>query len=59
MEEITIVRRRTRIWPILIALVVLALIVLAVFWLMGTPPATDVGSNEFIELGRRSMNGLT
>jgi peptidoglycan/LPS O-acetylase OafA/YrhL len=59
MQEITIVRRRTRIWPILIALLVLALIVLAVLWLMGSQPVTDVSRNELIELGRRSTSGIT
>jgi uncharacterized membrane protein YcaP (DUF421 family) len=59
MQEITIVRRRTRLWPILIALLVLALIVLAVLWLMGSQPVTEVSWNELIELGRRSTNGIT
>jgi hypothetical protein len=38
MEEIAIVKKRSRVWPILIALVVLALITAAVFF------ATDGGS---------------
>jgi hypothetical protein len=35
MEELTIVRKRTRVWPILLTLVVLALIAIAIFYAMG------------------------
>jgi hypothetical protein len=59
MEEITIVRKRSRLWPILIALIVLAAIVLAALWLMGREPAADFGWNGFIEIGRRIQSGTT
>ena len=35
MHEITIVKRRTRVWPIVLALLVLALIIVAALWLTG------------------------
>jgi hypothetical protein len=56
MEEITIVKRRSAVWPILITLFLLALIVLAAVWMMGDRPV-DVSFNQVIELGRRSTSG--
>ena len=35
MEEISIVKRRTRIWPVVLLLIVIALVVLAVLWMAG------------------------
>ena len=35
MEEISIVKRRTRIWPIVLLLILIALVVLAVLWMAG------------------------
>ena len=44
MEELTIVRKRTRVWPILLALIVLALIAVAIFYAMGgRAPVDDFG----------------
>ena len=61
MEEITVVRRRSRVWPLLLTLLLVAVIVLAALWLMGTQPV-DVGWNELNELTqleRRSSIGIT
>jgi peptidoglycan/LPS O-acetylase OafA/YrhL len=35
MEEIAVVRRRTRIWPIVLLLLLVALAVLAFLWMTG------------------------
>ena len=35
MEEISVVRRRTRIWPVVLLLILIALVVLAVLWMAG------------------------
>lgn len=57
MEEISIVKRRSRVWPILITLFLLALIVLAAVWMMGDRPV-DVSYDQPIEL-ERSASGTT
>jgi hypothetical protein len=42
MDEVQIIKRRTHIWPIVIALIVLALVIAyALFWSGG--PAAQVG----------------
>jgi hypothetical protein len=56
MEEITIVKRRSRVWPILVTLFLVALIVLAALWMMGDRPV-NVSWDQLIELGRRSTDG--
>jgi hypothetical protein len=56
MEEIAIVRKRSRVWMALLVILLLAVIVLAVLWLTGDA-RTDVGWNGIIEFGRRSING--
>ena len=56
MEEITIVRKRSHIWTALLVILVLAVILLAAVWFMGSV-RTDVGWNEIIEFGRRNING--
>jgi hypothetical protein len=38
MDEITIVRRRTRVMPIVLMLIVVALLVLAGLWMLGMLP---------------------
>lgn len=53
MEEITIVRRRSRLWPILFVLILLALAVLAALWLLGGPAPVDFGFNQFVELASK------
>lgn len=35
MEEIAIVKRRTRIWPVVLLVILIALVVLAVLWMAG------------------------
>ena len=57
MEEITIVRKRSHVWTALLVILLLAVILLAVLWLMGSDVRTDVGWNEIIEFGRRNING--
>ena len=42
MHEITVVKRRTRVWPILLTLLLLAFVVLAILWVMGY---MDVGAS--------------
>lgn len=44
MEEISIVKRRTRIWPVVLLLILIALVVLAVLWMAGyfQPAVVDV-----------------
>ena len=44
MEEISVVKRRTRIWPVVLLLILIALVVLAVLWMAGyfQPAVLDV-----------------
>jgi hypothetical protein len=44
MEEIAVVKRRTRIWPVVLLLILIALVVLAVLWMAGyfQPAVVDV-----------------
>ena len=35
MKEISIVKRRTRFWPVVLLLILIALVVLAVLWMAG------------------------
>lgn len=58
MEEISVVRKRSRLWPAVLAILLIAAIVLIALWLMGSnPTTTDVNFNEMFELGRRSTSG--
>jgi hypothetical protein len=57
MEEIAIVRKRSSVWTVVLLLLLLAVIALAVLWLVGGEPRSNVGWNEVIEFGRRSING--
>ncbi len=41
MNEITIVRRRARVLPILLTLLVVALLILAGLWMLGMLPAIE------------------
>jgi len=45
MDHIAIVKRRSRLWPVVIALVVIALVALAAIWMMGdrSPAALRFG----------------
>jgi hypothetical protein len=40
MEQITIVRKRNRVWPLVLAVLVVALIVVAALYLIGSTPET-------------------
>jgi len=44
MEDISIVKRRTRIWPVVLLLILIALVVVAVLWMAGyfQPAVVDV-----------------
>jgi hypothetical protein len=44
MEEISVVKRRTRLWPVVLLLILIALVVLAVLWMAGyfQPAVVDV-----------------
>jgi hypothetical protein len=57
MEEITIVRKRSQVWMALLVILLIAAIVLAVLWLMGGDPRTDIGWNELNQFGRETING--
>lgn len=57
MEEIAIVRKRSQVWTALLIILLLAAIVLAVLWFMGSEVRTDIGWNGLIEVGRESING--
>jgi ABC-type transporter Mla subunit MlaD len=57
MEEIAIVRKRSSVWTVVLLLLLLAVIALAVLWLAGGEGRSDIGWNEVIELGRRTING--
>ena len=43
MEQLPIVRRHVRIWPILLTLLVIAMLVAAAFYVIGDGTVTDVG----------------
>jgi hypothetical protein len=51
MDEVRIVKHRTHIWPVIIALVVLAIVIAYVFFAMNGP-ANEVGWNELRPDGR-------
>jgi len=57
MEEIAIVRKRSHVWTALLIILLLAAIVLAVLWFMGSDVRTDIGWNGLIEVGRGNING--
>jgi hypothetical protein len=59
MEEIAIVRKRSRLGPILLAILLLAVIVLAAIWLLaGNQSAADIGSIDIINFIRRDARGI-
>lgn len=41
MQEIAVVKRRSRLWPILLAVLVVAVVLLLAFWFLGTPGALE------------------
>ena len=63
MEELTIVRKRSRVWPMLIALLVLVLIAAAVFYVMGGTAAVDEfgrapGGGTWLPLTTGGIDGI-
>ena len=48
MNEITIVKRRARVLPILLTLLVVALLVLAGLWMFGMLPVIDVAQIDVL-----------
>jgi hypothetical protein len=48
MEEITIVKRRSRLFPLLLLLIVIALAVAAALWFMNQPRADEFGINGVV-----------
>ena len=58
MEEIAIVRRRSRVVPILIALLVLAAIVVAVLYVIGTGGVLSVGLTIGADPSGSSVGGI-
>lgn len=59
MDEITIVKRETRLLPILLTLLVVAILVLAGLWLLGmlpgVPPVT-IDVRQVVEAGSRYLS---
>jgi hypothetical protein len=43
MQEIPVVRRRSRLWPIVLVVVVLALVAFAIWWFSGARGADEFG----------------
>jgi hypothetical protein len=50
MDEVRIVRHRTHVWPVIIALIVLAIVIGYVFF-AERGPAGQVGWNQVVESG--------
>ena len=57
MDEITIVRKRSRLWPILLAVLLVAAIVFIALWLMGSQATPDVRWDGLSEFERRYFSG--
>jgi hypothetical protein len=57
MEEIAIVRRRSRVVPILIALLVLAAVVVAVLYVVGTGGVMNIGAIGGADMLAPSVEG--
>lgn len=49
MEEIAIVKRRARVWPVLLTLVLLAIVVLAIVAIVGDRWPMDLGLNRLMD----------
>jgi hypothetical protein len=59
MDEISIVKKRTRVWPIVLTILLLAIVVLAVLWFMGNSAQTDLGWHDVgDQIGRRGISGI-
>jgi hypothetical protein len=51
MEDVRIIRRRTHVWPVIVALVVLALVIAYVFFMMNSSAPASLGWNGLMEWG--------
>ncbi len=60
MDEVRIVRRRTHIWPVIIAVVILALVIAFVLFMnRGADATRDIGWNGLMEWPLHVVNGGT
>lgn len=55
MDEVRVVRRRTHIWPIVIAIIVLAIVIAWAFFAMDAAQ-TELGARPVMEM-QRTANG--
>jgi hypothetical protein len=54
MEELTIVKRRSRIVPILLTLLLVAILLLAALWMLGLLPGVEparLGARQLLDVG--------
>jgi len=59
MERLAIVKRRTRVWPILLTLIVLAIVVLAIVAIVGDRWPVDIGLGRLMHRATLSQFGST
>jgi hypothetical protein len=60
MEEITIVKKRSRLGPILLVILLLVAIVIAALWLLGgQAAAAEISWYDGIDTARRNVSGTT
>ena len=57
MDEVRVVRRRTHIWPIVIALIILAIVVVWAFFAMDAAQ-TEIGARSVLEMESAAVIGL-
>ena len=57
MDEVRIIRRRTHVWPVVIAVVILALVIAFVLLMNNGTATNDVGWNRVIEWPARATQG--
>jgi hypothetical protein len=58
MQEISVVRRRSRLWPIVLAVVVLALVALALWWFSGARGVEEFGVLDGISQPSAALGSL-
>ena len=57
MEEISIVRRRSRLLPVLLIVILLAILVVAALWFFGDAAPETFNFSSLMELERRLTGG--
>jgi multidrug resistance efflux pump len=57
MNEISIVRRRSRFLPVLLIVILLAILALAAVWFFGDRASTTFDFSSLMELERRMIGG--